>query len=227
MQAIFETLFDVAYLATVLFLGIRMMKRGRAVKQYWLFGLMAVVLGGGDAFHLLPRAYALNTVGIDHLTAALGVGKLVTSVTMTVFYVLLYHVWQLRYEQRNRKGLTAAVYALAAVRIALCLFPQNAWTSPNPPIGWDIGRNVPFALLGLLMIVLYYRSARAADDRAFRWMWLTITLSFAFYIPVVLFAAAAPAVGALMIPKTCAYVWTVAIGYRDMQTKLTAGATAC
>ncbi len=226
MQAIFETLFDVAYLATVLYLGIRMMTRGRAVKQYRLFGLMAVVLGGGDAFHLLPRAYALNTVGLDNLTAALGVGKLVTSITMTVFYVLLYHVWQPRYDRKDRKGLTAAVYALAAVRIALCLFPQNAWTSADPPLGWDIGRNVPFALLGLLMIVLYYRSARAADDKAFRWMWLTITLSFAFYIPVVLFASAAPAVGALMIPKTCAYVWTVAIGYRDMRARLAAGATA-
>ena len=44
-------------------------------------------------------------------------------------------------------------------------------------------------------------------------MWLTIVLSFGFYIPVVLWADAVPMSGMLMIPKTCAYVWTMLIGY--------------
>ncbi len=215
MQAIFETAFDAVYLVGVTILGVLMVIRGR--KQYRLFGVMAVVLGAGDAFHLLPRAYALNTVGLAAFAGPLGVGKLITSVTMTVFYVLLYHVWRARYGVKGRAGLTAAVYLLAAARVALCLLPQNAWTSPNPPHDWDILRNVPFALLGALLIALYYRSAKTAGDAAFRWMWLTITLSFAFYLPVVLFADAVPALGALMVPKTCAYVWTVWIGYRAMR----------
>ena len=50
-----------------------------------------------------------------------------------------------------------------------------------------------------------------------RWMWLTIVLSFGFYIPVVLWADAVPLIGMLMIPKTCAYVWTVLIGYSAMK----------
>ncbi len=224
MQAIMETLFDVVYLATILFLGIRMVTQTRAEKQYRLFGVMAVVLGGGDAFHLIPRAYALNTVGIENLTAALGTGKLITSITMTLFYVLLYHVWRIRYQVRESRGLTTAVYGLAILRIALCLFPQNGWTSANPSQTWDILRNIPFALLGLVVIVLFYQSARAANDRDFRWMWLTIVLSFSFYIPVVLFAGTVPAIGALMIPKTCAYVWTVYIGYRAMNRSLAVGA---
>ena len=80
-----------------------------------------------------------------------------------------------------------------------------------------IYRNIPFALLGLVIIVLFYRSAREHQDAAFRWMWLTITLSFGFYIPVVLWADTIPLMGMLMIPKTCAYVWTVSIGYRAMK----------
>ena len=67
------------------------------------------------------------------------------------------------------------------------------------------------------MIVLFYRSAKEHKDRDFRWMWLTIVLSFGFYIPVVLWADTVPAVGMLMIPKTCAYVWTVMIGYQAMR----------
>ena len=217
MQAIMETAFDIAYLATVLTLGIRMLARARNVRQYVLFGVMAVVLGAGDAFHLAPRAYSLNTVGLAAFTGPLGIGKLITSITMTVFYVLLYHVWRARYGVAGKKGLTLAVYALAAAHIVLCLFPQNAWTSANPPLRWGIIRNLPFAAQGAVMIVLFYRSVKAANDVAFRWMWLTIALSFGFYIPVVLFAHAVPAVGMLMIPKTCAYVWTVLIGYREMK----------
>ena len=53
---------------------------------------MAVVLGAGDAFHLALRAVVLCTTGLENYTVPLGVGKLVTLVTMTVFYVLLYYV---------------------------------------------------------------------------------------------------------------------------------------
>ncbi|EOS37256.1 hypothetical protein C808_03233 [Lachnospiraceae bacterium M18-1] len=40
---------------------------------------------------------------------------------------------------------------------------------------------------------------------------------FGFYIPVVLWADTVPMIGMLMIPKTCAYVWTVLIGYFAMK----------
>ena len=95
--------------------------------------------------------------------------------------------------------------------------PQNAWTSATPPLSWGIWRNIPFAILGALIVVLFFRSARKRNDAPFRNLWLTVVLSFACYIPVVLFADAVPAVGMLMIPKTCAYVWTVLIGYNAMR----------
>ena len=217
MQAVMETLFDIVYLVSVITIGILMIRGCRGERQFRLFGCMAVVLGAGDAFHLVPRALALCTTGLEHYTAALGIGKLITSVTMTIFYVLLYYVWRLRYQVRGRKGLTAAVYGLAGLRILLCLLPQNQWLSAEAPLSWGIYRNIPFAFLGLLVIILFYRSAREQKDRAFRWMWLTIVLSFGFYIPVVLWADAVPMIGMLMIPKTCAYVWTVLIGYSAMK----------
>lgn len=125
----------------------------------------------------------------------------------------------MRYHVRGRSTLTAVVYLLAGLRILLCLMPQNQWFSASAPLSWGIYRNIPFALLGILIIVLFFRSAKAQRDSAFRWMWLTIVLSFAFYIPVVLWADIYPMIGMLMIPKTCAYVWTVVIGYRAMKQK--------
>ena len=221
MQAIFETAFDVVYLSTVITLGIIMIVKHRR-KEHLLFGIMAVILGAGDAFHLIPRAYALCTTGLSDYTFALGVGKLITSITMTVFYVILYYVWRERYQVAGKRGLTAAVFFLAILRIALCLFPQNGWTSAEPSLLWGIIRNIPFAALGILIIVLFARMTWSGADSSYRFMWLTIVLSFAFYIPVVLFADTVPAVGILMIPKTCAYVWTVLIGYSDMRRSLSA-----
>lgn len=217
MQAIVETVFDTVYLISVITIGILMILKSKGNNQYKLFGIMAIVLGVGDSFHLIPRALALCTTGLENFTTALGIGKFITSITMTIFYIILYYVWRLRYHIKGQKGVTAVVYVLSALRIVLCLFPQNQWLSDVSPISWGIYRNIPFALLGLLIIVLFYKSAKENHDTSFKWMWLTIVLSFGFYIPVVLLADAIPMVGMLMIPKTCAYVWTVVIGYKDMQ----------
>ena len=216
MQAIFETLFDIVYLVSVITLGVVMIRGSQGRRQYFLYGMMAVVLGCGDAFHLVPRAIALCTTGLENYTAALGVGKLITSITMTLFYVLLYYVWRLRYQVNDKKELTMIVWILALLRIVLCLMPQNAWMSAEAPLSWGIYRNIPFTILGVLIVVLFYRSAKAEQDKSFRFLWLAVVISFACYIPVVLFADSVPPVGMLMIPKTCAYVWVVLIGYKAM-----------
>ena len=57
MQAIVETLFDAVYLISVITIGVFMIRGSKGERQFRLFGWMAVVLGAGDAFHLIPRAY--------------------------------------------------------------------------------------------------------------------------------------------------------------------------
>lgn len=217
MQAIFETLFDVVYLFSVLILGILMIRNSKGNKQYLLFGIMAVLLGAGDAFHLVPRIMALNTTGFENYTVSLGFGKFITSITMTIFYIILYHVWRKRYNIQGQNELTLTMYLLAAIRIFITILPQNMWTSVDAPLSWGIYRNIPFALIGLLIIIIFYKSSKAHNDIMFKNMWLTIALSFGFYIPVVLWADMIPVIGMLMIPKTCAYLWTVWIGYNDMK----------
>ena len=220
MQAIAETIFDVIYLVTVISIGVLMIKNCKDNFQFRLFGIMAIVLGVGDSFHLIPRALALCTTGLENYTVALGIGKLITSITMTVFYLLLYYVWRKRYQIKDKNGLTIFIYILVAVRVILCIMPQNNWISENNPLSWGIYRNIPFAILGFVIVILFYKSSKNNKDKAFHWMWLTIVLSFAFYIPVVLFADTVPMIGMLMIPKTCAYVWTVLIGYSAMKKEI-------
>lgn len=211
-----ESIFDIVYLIVVILLGVIMFQTAKT-KQYKLFGIMAIVLGCGDAFHLIPRVYAMWTTGLLTNAALLGIGQVITSITMTIFYVLLYHIWVIRYQVQRDGGYRIVVYLLAAVRIILCLFPQNRWTSPDAPLSWGIYRNIPFTLLGLLILLLYFQRSKENNDRGLWWMWLAILISFGCYLPVVLFADTIPAIGALMMPKTCAYVWMIVMGFLDMR----------
>ncbi len=211
-QALAESIFDALYLAFAVIIGIFLLTKGEKGSLVRKFGIMAIVLGGGDAFHLIPRAVSLWTTGLEANAAALGVGKLITSLTMTVFYLILYYIWRERYQVQERKGLTVTMWVLTIARIALCAFPQNQWLSYDQPLLWGILRNIPFAIMGIMLIVLFAQEAKRADDMVFRNMWLAITLSFLFYIPVVLFAEKIPLIGMLMIPKTLAYVWVVVMG---------------
>jgi hypothetical protein len=206
MGAIMESVFCAAYLFVTAVLGILLLRQGKR-----LFAALTLTLVGGDAFHLLPRVYGNVTGTLGELGSALGFGTLVTSVTMTVFYVLLYHFFCKRYGKPIKANLTAAVYFLAVGRIVLCAFPQNNWLTGGSPT-WGIIRNVPFVILGVLLVGLLFKWAWR--DRFFKYAWLAVLLSFVFYVPVVLFADAFPIAGTLMLPKTACYVWLVIMGYR-------------
>lgn len=217
MQAIMESLFDVIYLSTVTFLGLQMFIGSKNNTLFKLFGIMTILLGFGDAFHLVPRMISLWDKGPETYAFSLGLGKLITSVTMTVFYVILYQVWEMYYKIRNNRNITIIIYFLALVRIGLLFFPQNDWFNLNSPVLWGIYRNIPFAIMGLIILVLFYRESKETNDQVFKYMWLAILLSFGFYVPVVLWADVSPLVGMLMIPKTCAYVWAVWMGYKEFK----------
>ncbi len=196
-----ESFFDTAYLIIAISLGAYLLIKADGKLQK-LMGSAALVLGCGDAFHLVPRV--LNYFADKDFSASHGAGKLITSITMTVFYILMYYIFLNNYSAQENKGITMSIWGLSAIRIALCLFPQNEWFSNNSPLLWGILRNIPFTVVGLIIIILYFRFRN--DDKCFRFIWLYVTLSFLFYIPVVVGADAVPILGVLMMPKTICYL---------------------
>lgn len=226
MRAVFESIFDIGYLVAIFALGATILAAGPARagdRTAQLAGWIAVILGFGDSFHLLARVWALNTTGMTDNAVALGYGKLVTAVTMTVFYVLVYVLalrrWPTARERSARPRLlgpapvSATIVAAAGiVHVLLVLLPQNEIFTAAPPVSWAVVRNIPLLILGIAIVVELAR--RGSGDRFYRWGWLAVTLSFAFYIPVVLWGQQSEAVGLLMIPKTMAYVWLVVMGFR-------------
>jgi len=77
-----ESSFDILYLLFAIVGGILILARSRT-KVGKMMGSATLILGLGDSFHLVPRV--LNYFVEGDFALFLGVGKLITSVTMTVF----------------------------------------------------------------------------------------------------------------------------------------------
>jgi len=196
-----ESTFDILYLAFAIAAGVLILRKA-SNRTTRLMGLAALILGCGDAFHLIPRV--LNYFLSADMTAALGIGKLVTSITMTVFYVLLAEIWAGVYAVPLSGKIRGIILGLSALRIILCLFPQNGWLENSTDMLWGIIRNVPFVILDGFVCWLYFQ--KKDENRTLRWMWLYILLSFLFYIPVAVAAGLLPILGMLMLPKTVCYI---------------------
>lgn len=196
-----ESIFDILYLLFAIISGCVILKRAQDRTEKYM-GIAALVLGCGDAFHLIPRV--LNYYLDVDMTAHLGIGKLITSVTMTVFYLLLYYIWLDHYKEKKDRSTTITIWCLVLIRILLCLFPQNGWLQNSNDLTWGIIRNIPFVILGAVVCSLFYRHRKA--DGVFNRMWLYILLSFTFYIPVIVGTGLITKLGMLMLPKTVCYI---------------------
>lgn len=206
---IFEAVFNVLYLSTALFIGVILIVTEPTNNTRISAGIMALVLAFGDAFHLIPRIMVIFTKQEERLRVALGRGKQITSITMTIFYLVLWNIWKQVFTFNFVVFWSYFIYGLAAIRILLCLLPQNKWKDRYSPIKWGIWRNIPFFLQGIVIAGLFFQKRSIVPE--FSFMWLAIILSFAFYLPVVLWSNRNPKIGMLMLPKSCAYLWMLII----------------
>ena len=223
----FEVIFNVAYLIAIWGIVILMtVHRDRVAPQdrrvatlgRWAFLLLAL----GDTGHVGFRVWAYAAGSLESTVTILGrevglvgLGALATAVTVTFFYVLMLMLWQARY-QKPYGWFGALLFAMAGLRLLLMIPAANQWNSVTPPQPWSIVRNLPLTVLGLGVAYLFLRDALRTHDRPFAWVGGLIVLSYAMYIPVILFVQQAPIVGMLMIPKTLAYVGVAVVLYRSL-----------
>lgn len=222
-----EISFNVLYLLVVWWLVAAMQRRlpqvadsDRKIGRYfiWAFALLALGDSGHVGFRVL--AYALGgletSLSLGGLEIGLvGLGALSTAITVTFFYVLVLFIWQERFEQ-PLGWFGGPLIASAVVRLVVMALPGNQWNSVVPPQPMSLVRNLFLTISGLGVAYLILRDAAKAGDRAFTWIGVSILVSYAFYIPVILFVQVAPLVGMLMIPKTLAYVAIALIAYQHL-----------
>lgn len=200
-----ESVFSICYLLFDLAAGIIFLYHG-ADRLFLLYGAMTLLLGCGDAFHLVPRVVKNIKGESPRVVWWMDFGLAITSVTMTVFYILLFYIWKIQ-NSNPAAVFTGVIWSMALARIAICLLPQNDWfKGGNKKL--SLCRNIIFSIIGIAEIILFLISGGSYGIT----MAVCIFFSFLFYIPVTLFAKENPKIGMLMIPKTIMYVIIISLG---------------
>lgn len=209
---VMEAIFDTAYLIFDLIAAILFFLFSKGNVLFILYGILTLALCGGDAFHLVPRIKRAVWGSNERIKKQLGIGLQVSSITMTAFYIILMYIWKFTFpEYKVPVIIEAIIWISAIVRMVICLFPQNNWCTEEGNRTLSVIRNAVFAVTGIGVILLYLISGNAYGYHMTR-MVAAILISFGCYIPVTLFSKTKPRVGLLMIPKTCAYMWIIAMG---------------
>ena len=211
-----ETIFDIVYLLFIFIFAILLLSKRRNPIAI-LFGMMAVFLGIGDAFHLVPRIISYFVT--DDLYVQKGIGKMITSLTMTVFYLMLEMARKML--KRDKSVLPMFIlFFLAMIRMMLCVFPQNGWYfETSDAYLWSIISNIPFVLMGIITVCLWFKDFR--KDNLFKYIWILVSLSFIFYLITVIGAPYVDWLGMMMIPKTLCYMGMIFIFYLYSRKEMT------
>ena len=215
-----ENAFCIGYLVFALIAGIIFTTRTLSTGDllFRICAVMTLLLGGGDAFHLMPRI-VINFKGETADKAIqrkrdfwLGLGNLISSITVTAFYIFFFAALSIKHGKYDISSvmpekfiLYMVLNVLALIRIILCLFPQNHWFSRNHETKWGLYRNIPFVIMGVvtvLYLIIWYREWLLA---------ILVMVSFVCYMIVVLGARKKPMLGMMMIPKTICYIWMISL----------------
>ena len=118
---VMEAIFDAAYLIFDLIAGLLFFFFSQGDPLFILYGILTLTLCGGDAFHLVPRILRAVRGSNDKIKRQLGIGLQVSSITMTVFYIILMYIWKLTFpELAVPVSIEAVVWISAIVRIVIC-----------------------------------------------------------------------------------------------------------
>ncbi|MFM1538977.1 beta-carotene 15,15'-monooxygenase, partial [Helcococcus bovis] len=101
---------------------------------------------------------------------------------MTIFYMLFYHYYEIK-SGKHDKTKKLIIYILAFLRILLVLLPQNNWGTPEGNFTFNILKNIPFSIMGILLIYWTYNER---NKNGLKHMSILIFFSFLFYAPVVI-----------------------------------------
>lgn len=223
-----EISFNILYLIVIYFLVIRMstaLKKGLLhsdLPNLKLFRNGFLLLALGDTGHVGFRVIAYAMGGLEHsinlggfTLPLVGAGAAATAYTVTVFYMVILDVWRRRFQ--SPKGFFYVLLMVVGLaRMVLMAFPANQWNQVVPPYFWSLLRNGLLTFLGVSTAVLMLKEGRRHGDHVFNKMAVCILVSYAFYLPVILFVHQIPLIGMLMIPKTIAYIAMAGIGYRGL-----------
>ncbi len=225
-----EIPFNLAYLLTLWGLVTAMNRRqsqlfptARSLTRLFIGAFTLLALG--DTGHLGFRVLAYLRGDLETTFTVFGIrfglvglGALLTAVTITFFYVVFLMLWHQRF-QKPYGWFGTLLGVVLVIRLAIMLLPQNQWNNAIPPQPWSTIRNFPLMVAGLGVAYMILRDAIASSDSTFKWIGVMLLVSQAFYVPVILFVQIVPNISLLMIPKTLAYLAIAWLGWENLFAK--------
>ncbi len=176
-----STIFNFAYLGiiwTILLMALR--KSPSEKSPEWRAAFFAfLLLAIGDVFHLTAHIVVFfrmqaEGVGIYEgpgVIALFGVGLVLTSITVQLFYLGMYYYWRIgevRYleasgqadPERDLLKKDFVVFASVIFRLVLIAYPQNQWGVTVEGVNFiRYLTNVPLFVIGILVIFLFLQRA--------------------------------------------------------------------
>ena len=203
----------------------------------WIFAAY-FLLGFGDLFHLGFRIYNYFrgfTVGDPFYMITLGLGYIISGLTMTYFYIATFHAWSYSYGKSYStpakiKFFTIILYVAFILRVILILLPYNHWFEGDGTI--DFGFNfrwitaIPIYIIGIISVYLLFKDSRSEmkenkgidpqlnSGNFHASIWYMV--SYVTYSITLFLVAIFPLTGLFMIPKTIAYLVAFFYHYKTM-----------
>jgi len=186
------------------------------------------LLALGDMFHLgfrINNYFAGLSVGNSFYMITLGLGYIISGLTMTYFYIAIFHAWVLLYSEtystpNKVKIFTTILYIAFIFRVILTLLPYNHWFEGDGTV--DFGFNfrlissIPIYIIGIISVGLLFKDSRSELrentgidyqlNRGNFYASIWYIVSFVTYSITIFFVAILPLTGLFMIPKTIAYI---------------------
>lgn len=236
--------FILAYLIIIWIFLLKLLIQGKFKNKdkAWKWTFMAYfLLGFGDLFHLGFRIYVFfaGLAPDDPFTdLAIGSGYIISGLTMTYFYIAIFHSWVFIYGEKYStpskiKNFTIILYSAFLIRIILMFLPFNHWFEGDATVdfGFDfrIITAIPIYIIGIISVYILFRDSRSErneftginiDRNRGNFMasiWYVISyISYSFTLFLV---AIIPLTGLFMIPKTIAYLVAFFYHYKNMLNK--------
>jgi hypothetical protein len=186
---------------------------------YKVFGNLSYCLGIADAIYLIPRLYAILTTGIEDNLKVIGWGRLGYSITITLFFIVLYNAYNIRFHKKRNKRLDYTIYILSFIRIFICLLPGNDWFELNTSKTYAIIRLIPLGLMGLLLIMVTFLHGRKFNDKKYKIVPVGIFFSILFLEPIALVPGDQNKIFIFTILRTISLLWIIILGYKELREK--------
>ncbi len=216
-RQLFEAVFNTIYITIVALLVVKMFQRlsgvpapGRKTALYMATAFALLI--AGDALHLLFRVIGFARGTMDSALSfgpvrvnLVGMGSLITYVTLTLFYVLILYAWRNHF-QKPFGAAGAILLSAACIRLLFIAVPENQWNSPVPVQPWFAYRTIPFIIqqggTGLLLLA----SGLRGRDTFFTLIGMMMTAAALAFVPFTFLIHRFPVIGMLMVPITITYI---------------------